>query len=236
MTPHLIRKVFSRDGTVLEEADNSSSKVTSEYVALTMVQMMRGVTSGGGTASNASAGGLPVAGKTGTVNDHTDVWFIGYTPTYATGVWMGNPLKKENLGNSWTGHAAVPLFNDFMNPFMKGKPRETFPGPPPVPTDIKALIARSKREELEALDEADQAGKKTGVTFDSGPKPTPDPAFVTGDQGNGINTTKPDNNKPSGDDDPKIKPAATPAPKKPENPPAEKPEGTKRKGRKGDGR
>ncbi|MEP6850896.1 MAG: PBP1A family penicillin-binding protein, partial [Acidobacteriota bacterium] len=236
MTPHLIRKVFSRDGTVLEEADNSSSKVTSEYVALTMVQMMRGVTSGGGTASNASAGGLPVAGKTGTVNDHTDVWFIGYTPTYATGVWMGNPLKKENLGNSWTGHAAVPLFNDFMNPFMKGKPRETFPGPPPVPSDIKALIARSKREELEALDEADQAGKKTGVTFDSGPKPTPDPAFVTGDQGNGTDTTKTDNNKPSGEDEPKIKPAATPAPKKPDNPPAEKPEGTKRKGRKGDGR
>jgi len=88
MSPHLIRKVYSRDGTLLEEADGSSSKVTSEYVALTMVDMMRGVTSGGGTASNASAAGQPLAGKTGTVNDHTDVWFIGYTPTYTTGVWM----------------------------------------------------------------------------------------------------------------------------------------------------
>lgn len=237
MTPHLIRKVYSRDGTLLEEAENSSSKVTSEYVALTMVEMMRGVINGG-TGSGASASGQPLAGKTGTVNDHTDVWFIAYTPTYTTGVWVGNPLRKENLGNSWTGHAAIPFFNDFMNPFMKGKPHESFPGPPPVPSDIKALIARNKREELETLDEADQAGKKTGITFDSGPKPTPDPAFVTGSQtdtGTSTDSGKPDNGKPPADDEPKIKPAATPAPRKPDNPPGEKPEGTKRKGRKGDG-
>src|SRR6476646_350041 len=116
MTPHMIRKVYSRDGTLLEEWDNSSSKVMSEYVALTMVDMMRGVTGPGGTAAGASAAGQPLAGKTGTVNDHTDVWFFGYTPTYVTGVWMGNPLKKENLGNNMTGgHGAVPYFNDFMN-------------------------------------------------------------------------------------------------------------------------
>lgn len=73
--------------------------------------MMRGVTSAAGTAASASAGGHPIAGKTGTVNDHTDVWFIGYTPIYTTGVWMGNPLRKENLGNSMTGgHGAVSLF------------------------------------------------------------------------------------------------------------------------------
>jgi len=236
MAPHMIRKVYSRDGTLLEEWEKSSSKVTSEYVALTMVEMMRGVTSGGGTASNASASGQPVAGKTGTVNDHTDVWFIGYTPTYVTGVWMGNPLRKENLGNDWTGHAAVPLFNDFMNPFMKGKPHETFPGRPPIPDDIRSLIARTKREELETLEEADQAGKKTGVTFDSGPKPTPDPAFVTGDQGvPSTDGNRPNNGNPSTDDEPRIKPAVTPQVRKPDNPPAEKPDGTKRKGRKGDG-
>src|SRR5947207_2308139 len=75
MTPHLIRKVYNRDGSLLEEYDGASSKVTSEYVALTMVQLMRGVCSGGGTAAAASAGGNPLGGKTGTVNDHTDVWF-----------------------------------------------------------------------------------------------------------------------------------------------------------------
>ncbi|HMS10525.1 MAG TPA: penicillin-binding transpeptidase domain-containing protein, partial [Pyrinomonadaceae bacterium] len=118
--PHLIRKVYSRDGTLLEEFDGSSSRVTSEYVALTMVDMMRGVTAGGGTASGASAAGHPLAGKTGTVNKHTDVWFIGYTPTYVTGVWMGNPLRKESLGRGQTGGGtALPIFNAFMNPFMK---------------------------------------------------------------------------------------------------------------------
>src|SRR5690606_38164723 len=150
ISPHLIRKVYNRDGALLEEFDGASSRVTSEYVALTMVQMMRGVTAGGGTAPGASAAGQQLAGKTGTVNDHTDVWFIGYTPTYVTGVWMGNPLKKTNLGNSMTGgHGALPYFNAFMNQFMKGKPRDTFPAAPPMPADIKSLMERNKRVELE---------------------------------------------------------------------------------------
>ena len=128
MAPHLIRKVYNRDGSLLEEYEGTSSKVTSEYAALTMVEMMRGVTAGGGTAAGASAGGHPLAGKTGTVNDHTDVWFIGYTPTYCTGVWMGNPLRKESLGSGMTGgHGALPYFNAFMIPFMKGKPVDRFP-------------------------------------------------------------------------------------------------------------
>ena len=240
MEPHLIRKVYSRDGTLLEEFENKSSKVTSEYVALTMVDMMRGVVAGGGTAPGASAAGQPLAGKTGTVNDHTDVWFIGYTPTYVTGVWMGNPQRKENLGSYMTGgHGALPYFNAFMNVFMKGKPRETFPSPPPIPNDIKSLIARNKREELEKLEEADVAGRKTGVTFDSGPKPTPDPAFVTADPevGGAPDGTKPENAKPPGDDSPNPKPVIIQPPqRRPELPAPDKPEtGTKRKGKKGDG-
>ena len=236
MTPHMIRKVYSRDGTLLEEWDNSSSKVTSEYVALTMVDMMRGVTGPGGTAAGVSAAGQPVAGKTGTVNDHTDVWFIGYTPTWVTGVWMGNPEKKENLGSYMTGgHGAMPYFNAFMDVFMKGKPKESFEQPPPIPADIKSLIARNKREELEKLEEADIAGQKTGVPFDSGPKPTPDPAFVTDvPPATNPSSEKPASEKPTNPrvvvEDP-IKPV--PTPKRVEKP--AEPEPSKRKGKKGDG-
>jgi penicillin-binding protein 1A len=86
--PHLIRRVLDRDGAVLEEWEKTTYKVMNSYVALTMVSMMRGVVQFG-TATAASSLGVPLAGKTGTVNDHTDVWFIGYTPTYVTGVWMG---------------------------------------------------------------------------------------------------------------------------------------------------
>ena len=237
MQQHLIRKVYSRDGTLLEEWDKGSSKVTSEYVALTMVQMMRGVTAPGGTAPGASAAGQQLAGKTGTVNDHTDVWFLGYTPTYVTGVWMGNPARKENLGEGMTGgHGALPFFNAFMDPFMKGKPRDTFPSPPPIPSEVKSLIERNKREELENLEKADQAGIRSGATTAGKVTPTVTESATTtlppaDTGGDGI---KP---PPSGDNPLVIKPPVQQPPiKKPDPPPSERPEGTKPKGKKGDGK
>jgi len=239
ISPHLIRKVYNRDGALLEEFDGASSRVTSEYVALTMVQMMRGVTAGGGTAPGASAAGQQLAGKTGTVNDHTDVWFIGYTPTYVTGVWMGNPLKKTNLGNSMTGgHGALPYFNAFMNQFMKGKPRDTFPAAPPMPSDIKSLMERNKREELEKLQEADIAGKKTGIEFTPGTKIEGDPALLPKENNAGDASPdgdgKPDK-PPTGNDPSTVKRPEIKQPAKPEGPPAEKNSPPKRKGKKGDG-
>ncbi len=239
VAPHMIRKVYSRDGTLLEEWKNTTSKVTSEYVALTMVGMMRGVTAGGGTAAGAQAGGQPLAGKTGTVNDHTDVWFIGYTPTYATGVWMGNPERKENLGGNMTGgHGALPFFNAFMNPFMKDKPKETFPSPPPIPAEIKTLIERNKREELEKLEKADQAAIKSGATATEENTPagaTKDPAVTSGADAPSDGSDAPKTN-PAGDNPPVTKPVITqPPPRNPETPPADVPEGKKRKGKKGDG-
>jgi penicillin-binding protein 1A len=247
--PHLIRKVMSRDGSLLEEWDKKSFKVTSEYVALTMVEMMRGVTAGGGTASGANAGGQQLAGKTGTVNDHTDVWFIGYTPTYVTGIWMGNPEKKTNLGNSMTGgHGALPYFNAFMIPFMKDKPRDTFPQPPPMPPEIKRANEAMKRDEQEMLEKAAQEGQKyagtTSVTRSRSTKnaPVTTDSTIDGasppDSAPGGNDTnaKPTNSPRSSDEKPTVKLPTLPTPKKVE-PQIEKPktEGTTRKGKKGDG-
>jgi penicillin-binding protein 1A len=164
MAPHLIRKVYSRDGTLLEEWEGTSSRATSEYVALTMVDIMRGVVQGGGTASNAGAAGHPLAGKTGTVNKHTDVWFVGFTPEYATGIWMGNPAKKEPLGRGMTGGGgAVPFFNGFMNAFMKDKPKATFPSVPSMPSEIRSLMERNRREEAEKLARAELAAARANV-------------------------------------------------------------------------
>jgi penicillin-binding protein 1A len=148
--PHLIRKVIDRDGAVLEEWEKTTYKVTNEYVALTMVSMMRGVTGPGGTAAAAGSLGVQVAGKTGTVNDHTDVWFIGYTPTYVTGVWMGYPGRKKPLGNDMTGgHGALPFFIDFMKDFLKEKPKEEFEKAPSIPEDMKELEKQRQREMME---------------------------------------------------------------------------------------
>jgi penicillin-binding protein 1A len=161
--PHMIRKVVDRDGAVMQEWERTTYKVVSEYVALTMVSMMRGVIQGG-TASAAQVLGVPLAGKTGTVNDHTDVWFIGYTPTYVTGVWMGYPGKKKNLGNEMTGaHGALPFFIDYMKDFLKDKPKEDFPKAPAMPEDMKEMYKQRQRElQLERAQMAvDQDEEKT---------------------------------------------------------------------------
>jgi len=196
-----------------------------------MVELMRGVVAGGGTAAGASAAGQPLAGKTGTENDHTDVWFIGYTPTYSTGVWMGNPERKESLGAGMTGgHGALPFFNAFMNVFMKGKKIESFPSAPSMPSEIKLLMERNRREELEKLENAVQESIKSGALT----KPTPlaeTPADVPPvENPDGVKTS------PVGDPPPMRQPVQQPPPaKNPDPPPTDKPEGTKPKGKKGDG-
>jgi len=232
--PHLIREVYSRDGTLLEKFDGASSRVTSEYVALTMVDMMRGVVQGGGTATGASAGGQPLAGKTGTVNNETDVWFLGYTPTYVTGVWMGNPLRKESLGAGMTGgHGAVPYFNAFMIPFMKDKPRESFPGVPPIPAEMRTLMERNKLDDVEKLAKAAQAAIRSGATTTA---TTTDPAASapagteTGSNP-AVTETKPATTEAP---PPVTKPVTKPPVRDPEPPKQEQPEGSRRKGKKGD--
>lgn len=254
--PHLVRKVLDRDGKVLEEWEKTTYTVTSEYAASTMVQMMRAVVQGGGTATGASAGGHPLAGKTGTVNDHTDVWFIGYTPTYVTGVWMGNPKGKESLGAGMTGgHGAVPYFNSFMIPFMKDKPHESFSTPPPMPPEIKRQNELRKREEVEKLEKADAEGRRLGVSFNTGTRRSnrENTSSKTGGSSSSSNSsnsgiTKIETNstgdvptsstRNSGDESSGsgIKPSENkktePANKKPDAPPPSEP--PKKKGKKGD--
>ncbi|HKR60388.1 MAG TPA: PBP1A family penicillin-binding protein, partial [Pyrinomonadaceae bacterium] len=173
--PHMVRKVLDRDGAVLEEWEKTTYKVMNEYVALTMVSMMRGVVESG-TATAAQSLGVQLAGKTGTVNDHTDVWFIGYTPTYVTGIWMGYPGQKKNLGNSMTGGVgALPFFIDFMKTFLKDKPKETFDKAPSMPEDMKELYRQRQRElaaerALTAADEEDEESATTDAATDTEPK------------------------------------------------------------------
>src|SRR5437660_1752994 len=175
--PHMIRKVLDRDGAVLEEWEKTTYKVISEYVALTMVSMMRGVVQGG-TASAAQVLGVPLAGKTGTVNDHTDVWFLGYTPTYVTGVWMGYPGRKKPLGNDMTGaHGALPLFIDFMKDFLKDKPKEDFTKAPTMPEDMKEMYKQRQREL--ALERAQMTADEDEDKTDENAKPNSNPNAMT---------------------------------------------------------
>ena len=228
--PHMIRKVLDRDGAVLEEWERTTYKVVSEYVALTMVSMMRGVVQFG-TATAAQALGVPLAGKTGTVNDHTDVWFIGYTPTYVTGVWMGYPGKKKPLGNDMTGaHGALPMFVEFMKTFLKDKPKEDFPKPPDMPEDMKELY-RQRQREL-AAERAEFAADAQKTEGDS----TLPPATTTEPKLEQVTLPPPPRAEEAGEAHPKTE---TPSPKvDAPPPPVTRPrevEPQKKKGKKGDG-
>ena len=227
--PHLIRKVLDRDGATLEEYERRTYKVVNEYVALTMVSMMRGVVTGG-TATAASALGVPVAGKTGTVNDHTDVWFIGYTPTYVTGVWMGYPGKKKPLGNDMTGgKGALPMFVEFMKTFLKDKDKEDFPKAPNMPEDMRELFRQRQRElaaeraELQAAAEEleDENALPAGTTEPKLEQMTLPPPAKTDDQ--------PPPQPKSEVTTPKVEAPPPPATRPREAEPA------KKKGKKGDG-
>ena len=227
--PHMIRKVLDRDGAVMEEWEKTTYKVVSEYVALTMVSMMRGVIQGG-TASAASSLGIPLAGKTGTVNDHTDVWFIGYTPTYVTGVWMGYPGRKKNLGNEMTGaHGALPFFMDFMKEFMKDKPKEDFPKAPSMPEDMKEMYKQRQRElQLERAQMAvDQDEEKTDTT--TPPSAITEPRLEDKTLPPAPKTDQLDPHPPADPTKKPAVPAATPAETRPREA-----EPNKKKGKKGD--
>jgi penicillin-binding protein 1A len=229
--PHMIRRVLDRDGAVMEEWEKTTYKVFSEYVALTMVSMMRGVIQGG-TGSGAQVLGVPLAGKTGTVNDHTDVWFLGYTPTYVTGVWMGYPGRKKPLGNEMTGAGgAMPYFIEFMRDFLKDKPKEDFPKAPTMPEDMKEMYKQRQRElQLErAQMSTDADDTKTDEKTDSNTITTPrledstlPPAKTDAPPEPRTNTESPKETKPAA-------PAATPAQTRPREA-----EPAKKKGKKGD--
>jgi penicillin-binding protein 1A len=149
--PIRIRKVVDRDGKVQYQASPKSSKVLSDYVAAQMVDMMRGTVQFG-TATAAQSIGHELAGKTGTMNEFTDAWFIGYTPKVVCGVWIGYSDRKKSLGKGESGaSAALPFWIDFMQNYLKYKPRDRFGKIPDLPDDLRLVQANRAREHAKEL-------------------------------------------------------------------------------------
>jgi penicillin-binding protein 1A len=128
--PHLIRRVEDQDGQVLYATEATEQRVFSEETAFMVTSMLSDVINSG-TAWRARAEGfrLPAAGKTGTTNDYHDVWFVGYTPTTVTGVWMGFDQPREIIANGYAGELAVPLWSSVMAVATAGDPPENFTRP-----------------------------------------------------------------------------------------------------------
>jgi penicillin-binding protein 1A len=123
--PHYLRRVTSYDGAVMEELRPNVTDVIPPEVARTMVAMLEDVVQFG-TGVRAKEIGRPSGGKTGTTNDFTDAWYIGFTPQITTGVWVGNDAHVT-LGKKETGaRAALPIWIEFMQQGMQGMPVENF--------------------------------------------------------------------------------------------------------------
>ena len=126
--PVFIRRIEDRNGNVLEAAGVVPKKVIEKSTAYIMTSLLESVVKQG-TGQRVKALNRPVAGKTGTTNNLFDAWFIGYTPRYVTGTWIGFDEEKP-LGRGETGsRAASPIWLEFMQQAVEGTPVGVFPVP-----------------------------------------------------------------------------------------------------------
>jgi penicillin-binding protein 1A len=135
VTPRYITRVTDYEGRVLEEDFPEVKDVISARTARIMTAMLREVVLRG-TGIAAAKLPFPVAGKTGTTNDFTDAWFVGFSPTMTCGVWIGFD-EKRTLGAKETGaHAALPIWMNFMSNAMAGKDPGEFQPAPEAPITV----------------------------------------------------------------------------------------------------
>jgi penicillin-binding protein 1A len=136
--PTVIRYVLDSQRKLLEENTPQSKQVVPPELAYVMTHMLRG-TIERGTGVAARALGRPAAAKTGTTNDYSNAWFIGYTPQLVTGVWVGYD-RPRSLGKDETGsRVAVPIWTKYMQDVLAGTPAEDFAIPERVvlvPVDL----------------------------------------------------------------------------------------------------
>jgi len=124
--PYFVRKVDDYNGISLQYHTPKISEVISADIACNMVSLLQGVIQFG-TSTRAKVLGRPLGGKTGTTNDSTDSWFIGFTPSITVGTWFGYDAKRT-LGQKITGASlALPIWIEYMQRILKDKPVEEFP-------------------------------------------------------------------------------------------------------------
>jgi penicillin-binding protein 1A len=153
VSPRYILKVEDYSGRVLEEDYPQVHDVISARTARVMTGLLREVVLHG-TAMKANKLNHPLAGKTGTTNDFTDAWFVGFSPSITAGVWMGFDDKGRSLGNKESGGvAALPLWIEFMQTAIKQHPTEEFAAPPPEDPAVRASRQRPDKPDAAPGDE-----------------------------------------------------------------------------------
>jgi penicillin-binding protein 1A len=133
LEPYSVTSIADREGNILLENRPEPHEALRADTAFVMTNLLRGVVERG-TAAAAATLDWPLAGKTGTMDEYTDAWFVGFDPNISVGVWVGYDEKKS-MGSSETGAgAALPIWMDFMKVYLdkygdrKSPPRFEPPG------------------------------------------------------------------------------------------------------------
>ena len=149
--PRMIYRVTNYDGRVIDDFQPEVTDVLPAADARLMVSMLREVfNSGTAVRGRALAAQYHLAGKTGTTNDFTDAWFLGFSPKLTCGVYVGFD-DHRSLGDKEEGsHVALPIWMDFMSEALKDQPVEDFPYSPLLtsPDQVKQILASAAPERL----------------------------------------------------------------------------------------
>jgi penicillin-binding protein 1A len=173
MKPISVISVKDRDGNLLEENRSEPSDVIRADTAYVMTHILRGVLSPRGTGARAAAmaSTWPLAGKTGTVDDNTDAWFVGFDPDLTVGVWIGYDDKRKSLGTAEQGSlAALPMWMEFMQGYIDGRTDKDDPPEFEAPGNIVFL----------------PVDQKTGMVVSPGTPGAVTEAFIAGTQPGGF--------------------------------------------------
>ncbi|MCP3939989.1 MAG: PBP1A family penicillin-binding protein [Desulfobacteraceae bacterium] len=174
--PVFVTEIYDRDKNLLESSKLIRKKVIDMSTAYIMTNIMESVVQSG-TGRRMKALKRPVAGKTGTTNNLFDAWFLGYTPRYTTGVWVG--LDQEApLGKGETGsRAASPIWLAYMQNALEGKPTRTF--------NVPEGIVFAKIDAKTGLLPIEESKKTIFECFKEGTLPTeytPKPGAISGSE------------------------------------------------------
>ncbi len=163
LDPYSIATVQDANGHALEQTLFEPRQALSKETAYLITNMLEDVIQRG-TGQSAKSLGRPIAGKTGTTNDYTDAWFIGYTPNLAVGVWVGFD-DIRTLGETESGaHAALPIWIEFMTEALKKVQVMPFE----IPDDIQFV----RVDPSTGLLAADQGDRAVVELFSKGTEPT----------------------------------------------------------------
>jgi penicillin-binding protein 1A len=214
ITPHYIRRVADPNGLPIEQRAPEVHEVISVDIAREMMQLLEAVVQHG-TGAAASQLKHALGGKTGTTNNYTDAWFLGFSPSVTCGTWVGFDDPGRSLGEKETGaRAALPIWMDFMKAAVASTPNEQFsrPNEPKKKLDVEVTPADQDQNAAPAQPAADDNGDQ-----DDAPPQTAAPVAEP--------ATPPPTN-PGLPNDQAAPQAAVPAPKKPAATPQGTPQGT----------